>query len=70
MKEKHVRFSLEQEGSVLTGIGFNMGDKIGLVRSGQPLDIVYTLDENEWNGSKTIQLKMIDLRQQSIVDSQ
>jgi single-stranded-DNA-specific exonuclease len=69
-KEKHVRFSLEQEGTVLTGIGFNMGDKIGLVRSGQPLDIVYTLDENEWNGSKTIQLKMIDLKEQSMVVSQ
>lgn len=69
VKEKHVRFSLQQQGVVLTGIGFNMGDKIGLVRSGQPLDIVYTLDENEWNGSKTIQLKMIDLREQSVVGS-
>jgi single-stranded-DNA-specific exonuclease len=28
----------------------------------QPLDIVFTLDEKEWNNEKTIQLKMIDLR--------
>jgi single-stranded-DNA-specific exonuclease len=61
-KEKHLRFSLKQDGVIMTGIGFNMGEKIGLVRSGQPLDIVYTLDENEWNGVKTIQLKMIDVR--------
>ena len=28
----------------------------------QPIDIVYTIDENEWNGNKNIQLKMIDIR--------
>ncbi len=61
-KEKHLRFSLQQDGVTITGIGFNMGEKIGLVKSGQPLDIVYTLDENEWNGTRTIQLKMIDLK--------
>jgi single-stranded-DNA-specific exonuclease len=61
-KEKHLRFSLQQNGVIMTGIGFNMGEKIGLVRSGKLLDIVYTLDENEWNGVKSIQLKMIDVR--------
>jgi single-stranded-DNA-specific exonuclease len=39
-----------------------MADKFALLQMNQPLDIVFTLDENEWNNEKTIQLKMIDLR--------
>jgi single-stranded-DNA-specific exonuclease len=39
-----------------------MADKFALLQMNQPLDIVFTLDENEWNNEKTIQLKMIDFR--------
>ncbi|AUC86021.1 single-stranded-DNA-specific exonuclease RecJ [Polaribacter sp. ALD11] len=41
-------------------IGFNLGDKMGLVQN--DFDIVYALDENEWNGRKTIQLLLKDLK--------
>jgi single-stranded-DNA-specific exonuclease len=62
VKEQHIRFVLQQDGITLTGIGFKMADKFALLQMNQPLDIVFTLDENEWNNEKTIQLKMIDLR--------
>lgn len=62
VKEQHIRFVLKQDGIILTGIGFKMADKFALLQMNQPLDIVFTLDENEWNNEKTIQLKMIDLR--------
>lgn len=61
-KELHLRFVLKQENITLTGIGFNMADKFELLKSGKPVDIVFTIDENEWNGETTLQLKMIDLR--------
>lgn len=62
VKEQHIRFVLKQQQITFTGIGFNMADKFPLLQQQQPLDIVFTLDENEWNGEKTIQLKMIDIR--------
>jgi len=53
---------LQQNDKIFTGIGFNMADKFELLQMNQPIDIVYTLDLNEWNGEKMIQLKMIDVR--------
>lgn len=41
-------------------IGFNLGDKMECVQN--DFDIVYALDENEWNGFKSIQLVLKDLK--------
>jgi single-stranded-DNA-specific exonuclease len=60
VKEQHIRFVLQQHEKIFTGIGFNMANKFHLVEMNAPLDVVYTLDWNEWNGEKIIQLKIID----------
>jgi len=60
VKEKHVRFSLRQDTTTFTGIGFGMAEKFHLLQNKQPVDIVFKIDENEWNGEKTLQLRMID----------
>ena len=62
VKEQHIRFVLKHNNITLTGIGFNMAGKFTLVQMQQPLDIVFTIDENEWNGVKSLQMKMLDLR--------
>lgn len=62
VKEQHVRFIVKQDNIIFTGIGFNMADKFYLLQMNKPLDIVYTLDENEWNGEIHLQLKVIDIR--------
>ena len=41
-------------------IGFGLGNKIDFVQN--DFDIVYALDENEWNGNKSIQLLLKDLK--------
>ncbi len=46
----------------MSGIGFNMADKFLLFNNQNPVDIVYSIDENEWNGNKNLQLKIIDVR--------
>lgn len=62
VKEQHLRFVLRQNNITLTGIGFTMADKFHLLQQQKPVDIVFTIDENEWQGEKSLQLKMIDIR--------
>ena len=62
VKEEHIKFSLKQNNIVFTGIGFKMADKFPLLQMNKPIDIVFKIDENEWNGNKTLQLRMIDFR--------
>jgi single-stranded-DNA-specific exonuclease len=62
VKEQHLRFSVRQGETTFNGIGFGMADKYALLQNGQPVDIVYKLDENEWNGSKSLQLRVVDVK--------
>jgi single-stranded-DNA-specific exonuclease len=61
VKEQHIRFSLRQDNVTITGIGFNMADKLSLFLLKKPIDIVFKIDENEWNGEKSLQIRVIDL---------
>lgn len=63
VKEAHIRFSLKQGNATITGIGFNMSEKFPVLESNQPVDVVYTIDINEWNGTQSLQLRVIDIRQ-------
>ena len=62
VKETHLRVSVKQGNAVFSGIGFNMADKFPIVASGKPFDILFKIDENEWNGQKTLQIRLEDLR--------
>jgi single-stranded-DNA-specific exonuclease len=62
IKEQHIKFCLKQNNFSFKGIGFNMADKFHLIEARKPLDIVFTLEENEWNGEKMLQLKICDFR--------
>lgn len=62
VKEQHIRFVLKQNGVTFNGIGFNLATRFHLLQMNHPIDVVYTLDINEWQGSKTLQLKVIDFR--------
>ena len=62
VKEQHLRFSLRQNNITFTGIGFNMADTYEFLKNKQPVDIVFKIDVNEWNGEKNLQLRVIDCR--------
>ncbi|HSC53656.1 MAG TPA: single-stranded-DNA-specific exonuclease RecJ [Phnomibacter sp.] len=65
VKENHIKFSLKQGSTVLDGIGFGMADKFPLLQPNVPVDVVFTLDENEWQGNKRIQIRVMDVRPSS-----
>ncbi len=61
--EKHLKLSLTQKGSRPIGaIGFNLGNKLDVVKTKHRFDAVFSLDENEWNGRVSLQLKLRDIK--------
>jgi single-stranded-DNA-specific exonuclease len=62
VKDDHLRLVLRQDNIIFTGIGFGMSDKFALLQMKKPVDVVFKIDENEWNGQKSLQLRLIDLR--------
>ena len=62
VKEHHVRFVVKHQEKTFTGIGFNMANRFHLLEQQKPVDILFTIDQNEWNGETSLQLKVIDIR--------
>ena len=62
VKENHIRFSLQQDNIVFSGIGFNMADKFSMLQLKKQVDVVFTLDKNDWNNQKHLQLIVIDFQ--------
>ena len=61
--KSHLRFTATQNGKgKIVGIGFGMGDQIEFIKNKKPFKAAYTIDENEWNGNKNLQLKLKDLK--------
>ena len=60
--KSHLKLSLFQGDNTQTinAIGFGLGNKIDDIHNG--FDVVYTIDENEWNGYKSLQLVLKDLK--------
>ncbi|UCD60620.1 MAG: single-stranded-DNA-specific exonuclease RecJ [Flavobacteriaceae bacterium] len=62
-ENKHLKLAVTQNGTGPVGaIGFNLGNKLSVVQNGNPFSAVFTLDENQWNGMVSLQLKVKDLR--------
>lgn len=61
VKDQHIRFALRQDATFMEGIGFGLSAKFPLLQTRTPVDIVYAIEENEWNNQKSLQLKIIDL---------
>ncbi len=62
-EKKHLKAALYQNGTNPIGaIGFNLGNKLDVVKRIKPFDAVFSLDENEWNGTVSLQLKLRDIR--------
>lgn len=60
----HLRLTATQlDTHDMVGIGFGMGDKIDVITNGKPFKAVYSIDENEWQGNISLQLKLRDIKE-------
>lgn len=60
-EKNHYKLKISKNGKVFDAVAFKFADKLDIAE-GNKIDIVYTIDENLWNGKKTLQLKIRDLR--------
>ncbi|HSE86801.1 MAG TPA: single-stranded-DNA-specific exonuclease RecJ [Candidatus Binatia bacterium] len=56
-----VRFRFRHGGRVIGGVAFGASDDF-LAAPGVTVDLAYRLSENEWNGTTTVDLKIVDAR--------
>jgi len=62
---KHLKFLLRGEmgsAKIFDAIAFGKGNLAQDYKKGDQIDAVFNLNEDEWNGNKKIQLKIIDFR--------
>jgi len=59
----HLRLTVTQPkaSTKIVCIGFSMGDKLHIVSENKPFKAVYSIDENEWQGNVSLQLKLRDI---------
>ena len=61
--DKHLRFTATQKANEkLVCIGFGLGDKLDIIKDKKSFNVVYTIDENRWNGNISLQLKLKDIK--------
>ncbi|XMO88018.1 single-stranded-DNA-specific exonuclease RecJ [Algibacter sp. AS12] len=62
----HLRLTATQPESAtkIVCIGFGLGKKINKISDGKLFRAAYSIDENEWNGNISLQLKLRDIKKQ------
>ena len=58
----HIKFRLEKDGVLLNAVMFHAGYEAFGYNPGEKIDILFNLDINEYNGSRTVQLILRDTR--------
>lgn len=61
----HLRISVQDDSTKnqIACIGFNLGNKLDLIEDKKRFKAVYSVDENEWQGNISLQLKLRDLKE-------
>ena len=61
--QTHLRVTLAQKDSQkIVGIGFGLGSDLPIIKSKTSFKVVYSIDENEWNGRVSLQLKLTGIK--------
>jgi len=63
--EKHLKLYLHPADAgprIFEAIGFNLSERFKKLQIGEKINLLFNLEQDEWNGSKKIQMKIIDLK--------
>ena len=58
---RHLKINLRDDNMMISAIGFNMGDMSIEYKLGDRVDVIGSLEINEYNGMKSIQLNLKDI---------
>jgi single-stranded-DNA-specific exonuclease len=62
-EDEHLKLFVKQNNSEgIAAIGFGLGNKLETTKNGQPFEMVYSIDENEWKGNVSLQLRLRDIK--------
>ena len=61
--KSHLRINVKRTSNSIAGIGFGMGNLFEKIKDNQSFDVCYSIDENEWNGKKSLQLRIRDIKE-------
>lgn len=61
--KSHLRINVKRTSNSIAGIGFGMGNLFENIKDNQSFDVCYSIDENEWNGKKSLQLRIRDIKE-------
>ena len=62
-ENEHVKLFIKQNNSEgIPAIGFGLGAKMDLTTHQKPFQAVYCIDENEWNGKVSLQIRLRDIK--------
>lgn len=63
LKDQHLKLRVSQDGfNAIDAIGFNMAEPFYRISKGEPFNICYHIYENEFNGKKSLQLFIKDIK--------
>ena len=66
--KNHLKLAItdSDNSKTLDGIGFGMSDYFSTIKDKQPFDVCFVLDLNEWNGTSNLQLRIKDVRNNTL----
>ena len=62
LAEKHLKFTLQQDGARVEAIAFNMIEKKEQLQAAEKFHVAYHIEENEFRGHRSLQLVLKDIK--------
>ncbi len=66
-KQNHLKIKVQGKAAVMEGIGFNLAAYAEMLAAQDSVDIAFVPEINEWNGRRSVQLKVKDIAKKAVL---